>query len=282
MAKAKGKALMSMAEIDKQLAAHVTDTKARIEKPAGASIGIKGKKFKFKDEVIGRVASFVIVDFIRANVWYDEAWHEDEVTLPGCMALSVDGEDMAPVPGCPAKQNDTCDGCEMNAWGSADVGRGKACAEQYKLAVLAVNPDDKNEDYSNCPMATITCPPTSKKNFGSYVRAVEDKTGRPPLAFLTEMSFDDDFDHPVLMFEVDKPIKTAAELAAILGRVDEAREMLMNPPDFSGEAERKENKTAPGSKKKKKVAKKKVSKKKASAKKAPAKKKAGARKSKYA
>lgn len=278
---AKSKAVMSMKDIDKQLAAHVTDTKARIEKPAGASIGIKGKKFKYKDEVIGRVASFVIVDFIRANSFYDEAFHEDEIVLPGCMALSVDGEDMAPVPGCPSQQNDTCDGCEQNAWGSADVGRGKACAEQYKLAVLAVNPDDKAEDYSNCPMATMTCPPTSKKNFGAFVRAVEDKTGRPPLAFLTEMSFDDDFDHPVLMFEVDKPIKTAGDLGAILGRVDEAREMLMNPPDFSGESERKQ--TASAGKKKKKVAAKKKSKKKVS-KKAPAKKKASKRsgKSKYA
>lgn len=270
------KELMTMKDIDKQLQVHVSDAAARIEKPTGQSIGIKGKKFKYKDEVLGRTAEFVIVDFIRANAHYDEAFHEDTIALPGCMSLSVDGVEMVPLPGVPNKRNETCDGCEMNAWGSADVGRGKACAEQYRLAVLAVNPADKNETYATCPMAMITVPPTSKKNFGQYVRAVEDKTGRPPLAFLTEFSFDDDFDHEVLAFEVAKPFKDAASLSAILGRVDEAREMLMNPPDFSGEAERKTT-AAAGKKKKKKVVKKKA-KKKAAKKKAS--KKTG--KSKYA
>lgn len=276
------KALMSMKDIDKQLAAHVTDAKARIEKVAGVSIGIKGKKFKFKDEVIGRVASFVIVDFIRANKFYDEPFHEDEITLPACMALSVTGEEMAPLDGVPNRQHEQCDGCEQNAWGSADVGRGKACAEQYVLAVLAVDPSNKDEDYSNCPMAMITCPPTSKKNFGTYVRELEDKTGRPPLAFLTEFAFDDDFDHPVLMFEVDKPLKTAADLSGVLSRVDEAREMLMTPPDFTGEAERRETGSGGASKKKKKVAAKKKAKKKTAKKasKKKAKKKTG--RSKYA
>lgn len=275
-----GKSVMTMKDIDKQLQAHVSDTAARIEKPAGQSIGIKGKKFKYKDEVLGRTAEFVIVDFIRANAHYDEAFHEDEIALPGCMALSVDGVDMAPLAGVPNKRNETCDGCEMNAWGSADVGRGKACAEQYRLAVLAVNPADKADSYAVCEMAMITVPPTSKKNFGSYVRAVEDKTGRPPLAFLTELAFDDDFDHPVLTFEVAKPFKDAKTLSEILGRVDEAREMLLNPPDFSGEAERKTT-AAAGKKKKKKVVKKKAKKK--TAKKA-AKKKASKKtgKSKYA
>ena len=52
--------LMTLKDIDKALEKHVSDAGARIEKPTGQSIGIKGKKFKYKDDVIGRVASFVI------------------------------------------------------------------------------------------------------------------------------------------------------------------------------------------------------------------------------
>jgi len=272
------KDVMSMKDIDKMLSTHVSDAAARIEKPAGQSIGIKGKKFKYKDEVLGRTAEFVIVDFIRANAWYDEAWHEDDVALPGCLALSVDGEDMAPLQHAPNKQHETCDGCEFNAWGSADKGRGKACAEQYRLAVLALAP---GESYASCEMAVITCPPTSKKNFGSFVRAVEDQTGRPPLAFLTEMGFDDEFDHPVLTFEVSKPYKDAKTLQAILSRTNEAREMLMSPPDFSGNE--KESASKKKGKKKKKVAVKKKSASKKTGKKS-AKKKASKKtgRSKYA
>jgi hypothetical protein len=273
--------LMTLKDIDKALSKHVSDAGARIEKPAGQSIGIKGKKFKYKDDVIGRVAAFVIVDFIRANAYYDSPFHEDTIELPACLALSVDGEDMAPLEHAPRKQNKQCDGCEKNAWGSADVGRGKMCAEQYRLAILAID-HSRDETYANCDMATVTVPPTSKKNFGKYVRALDENTGRPPLAFLTEFSFDDEFDHEVLLFEVSKPYKDAKTLSAILSRVDEAREMLMSPPDFSGNV--KESASKKKTKKKVKVKAKKKTAKKGSKKKTTSKKKASKKtgRSKYA
>ena len=52
-----------MKDIDKALSSHVSDAKARIEKPTGQSIGIKGKKFSYKNEVIGKV---------QAGEWFDE------------------------------------------------------------------------------------------------------------------------------------------------------------------------------------------------------------------
>jgi len=268
--------LMTLKDIDKALEKHVSDAGARIEKPTGQSIGIKGKKFKYKDDVIGRVASFVIVDFIRANAYYDSPFHEDQIELPACLALSVDGKEMKPLELAPRKQNAQCDGCDQNAWGSADVGRGKSCAEQYRLAVLAVD-KTRNETYASCDMATVTVPPTSKKNFAQYVKKLDENTNRPPLAFLTEFSFDDDFDHEVLLFEVNTPYKDAKTLSAILSRVDEAREMLMSPPDFSGNV--KESASKRKTKKKVKVKAKKKTTKKAATKKKTKKK---AARSKYA
>lgn len=275
------KELMTLKDIDKALSKHVSDAAARIERPAGQTIGIKGKKFKYKNDVIGRVANFVIVDFIRANAYYDTPFHEDTIELPACLALSVDGENMVPLEHAPRKQNAQCDGCEQNAWGSADIGRGKACAEQYRIAVLAVD-HSRKETYANCEMATITVPPTSKQNFGDYVHALDEKTGRPPLAFLTEMSFDDNIDHEVLLFEVSKSYKDAKTLSQILGRADEARDMLMTPPDFSGNV--KESASKKKTKKKVKVKAKKKTAKKGSKKKAASKKKAGKKtgRSKYA
>ncbi len=273
--------LMTLKDIDKALSTHVSDAAARIEKSTGQTIGIKGKKFRYKDDVIGRVASFVIVDFIRANAYYDTPFHEDTIELPACLALSVDGENMAPLEHAPRKQNQHCDGCEHNAWGSADIGRGKECKEQYRLAVLAVD-HSRNETYVNCEMATVTVPPTSKKNFGDYVRALDEKTGRPPLAFLTEFSFDDNIDHEVLLFEVGKAYKDAKTLTAILGRTAEARDMLMAPPDFSGNAAESASKKK--TKKKVKAKAKKKTSKKGTKKKAATKKKAGKKtgRSKYA
>lgn len=267
-----GKSVMSMKDIQKQLAAVTSDQTARIEKNAGQSIGIKGKKFAYKGDVIGRVLSAVIVDFVRVNAFYDEAFHEDEVALPACMAISPHGQDMDPVDKSPRKQHEHCDGCPQNAWGSADVGRGKACAEQYRLAIMILAP---GETYANADMAVITCPPTTKKNFGTYVKSLNEKSGIPPLAVVTELTFDDDFDYSVLQFEVSKALKSAGELNDILSRRDEAREMLMTPPDFDANEAQNQSAENTKGKRKKKVVKKKAATKKASGKKTSKKKTAG-------
>lgn len=262
-----GKKLVSIKSLQKNLMATVKDTTARLKSNAGNNIGIRNSKFTYKQEVIGRSLVAIAVDFVHAQTYYDTPFDVDNPHPPACHALSVDGDDMQPLPKSPSIQSEYCDGCEMNAWGSANVGRGKACSQQIKIAVVAAGP---NETLATCEMAILTLPPTSLKNWNAYVKGLEKAHGLPPLAFYTRFEFAEDDDWPVLLFEVDRPIDDADELLAICGndgtggRVGEARDVLMTPPDFSKQAELKK-KVA------KKAARKKVAKKKV-AKKAPAKK----------
>ena len=262
MAKAKGKAVLSLKDLDKQMLADASDASARTAQSGGNTIGIRNSKFSYKNEPLGKVFECVVVDYVHANAWYDTPFDPENPAPAACVAISVDGDDMEPVKGSPKPQNSTCDGCEKNAWGSADVGRGKACGEQYKLAVVAVGP---GEDYSTCDMAVLTLPPTSRQNWTKYVKDIGDKLQRPPYGILTEFSFTDG-DWPVLVPDYVKKVGSAKDLNDILERRNEAREMLTTPPDFSGfvkPTRKKASKKKASKKTAKKASKKKATKKKA-------------------
>ena len=263
------KALISMKDLEKQYESDVEDATARLNKAVGNTIGIRNSKFSYKGDVIGRSMLSIIVDFVHAQTWYVNAFDPDNPEPPSCHALSVSGDEMQPFADSPMKQSDWCDGCPLDAWESADVGRGKACGQQYKLAVLAAGP---GETLDNAELAIMTVPPTSLKNFDAYVKHLKKKFKRPPHGVLTRFSFDEDAEHPVLMFEDEAAIKVIEDAQSINARREEARTLLMTPPDFTQTADPKKKKKTAG-KKRKKVAKKKVTKKKAASKKAPAKKK---------
>lgn len=259
MAKKKtGKAVLSMKDLDKQMLADASDASARTAQSGGNTIGIRNSKFSYKNEPLGKVFTCVVVDYVHANSFYDTAFDPENPAPPACVAISVDGDEMEPVKGSPVPQAETCDGCPNNAWGSADVGRGKACGEQYKLAVVAVGP---GEDYSTCDMAVLTLPPTSRGNWTKYVKDIADKIQRPPYGVLTEFTFDGADDWPVLVPEFAKKIGTAKDLNDISDRRNEAREMLTTPPDFGGYVKPTRKKAAKKKAAKKKTAKKKTAKK---------------------
>jgi len=259
-----------MKDLNKQMLADASDASARTAIQGGNTIGIRNSKFTYKNELIGKTLEVVVVDYVHTNAWYDDIFDPESPAPPACMAISTDGVDMVPLASSPIKQNDTCDGCDQNAWGSADRGRGKACGEQYRLAVLQPQP---GEDYSTCDMAILTFPPTSRKNWTKYVKDIKDKLQRPPYGVLTEFSFDGVDDWPVLVPTYAKKIGTQKDLSEIVARRAEALELLTTPPDFSGFTKKRK----PASKKK--AVKKKASKK--TANKKTAKKKKSASKSKF-
>ena len=262
-----GKAVLSLKDLDKRMLADASDASARTAVVGGNTIGIRNAKFMYKNEIIGKALEAVVVDYVHTNAFYDTAFDPENPAPPACLAISVDGEDMAPLAKSPKKQNDTCDGCENNAWGSADVGRGKACAEQYKVALIQPGP---GEDYSTADMAVLTFPPTSRQNWTKYVKDLKEKLSRPPYGVITEFTFEGEADYPILQAEFSKKIGSIKDLNDIVERRTEARELLTTPPDFSGYAQpRRKPVTKKAGKKKtaKKKAAKKSSKKKTSKKK---------------
>jgi len=254
MAKKKGTAVVSMKDMEDAMALQVSDATARINQPAGNVIGIRNAQFTYKQETLGDELNIILLDFIHQNAYYDSKFNPDNPLPPACFAQSADGIEMQPHPSSPDLQNEFCDGCIRNAWGSSTEGsgEGKACKNQYRFAVLEPTDDPAEGD-----IALLTAPSTSLKNWDQYVRDLSKLIpARAPNSVLTLVTFDQDADWPLLCFEADKKIEDGAYYAGILARMGEARKALLEPIDVS-------NYEAPKSRKKsKKVTKKKAKKRK--------------------
>lgn len=255
MTKKAGTDVVSMKDMEDMMALQVSDATARIHQPTGNVIGIRNSRFTYKQEVIEGDLEIIVLDFIHQRVWYDAKFDPDNPAPPACFSQSADGDEMQPHNSSPSKQADYCDGCPMDAWGTATTGsgEGKACREQYRLAVLEPTDDPAEGD-----IALLTLPPSSLKNWDKYVRELG-KLKRPPNSVLTIVSFDTSVDFPLLDFSVEQEIKKPEYYKGICDRMEEARSAVMDPLDVS-------NYEPPSAKKKVK--------KKAASKKRPAKKKA--------
>jgi len=141
--------------------------------------------------VQGNKCDVVVLESIHENAFYPDKYGTTDNTSPACFAFSVDGGDaMAPHPDAEHKQAKTCKECPNNKWGSADGGRGKgkACGNRRRLAVIPAGECNTAEAISNAPVAYLRVPPTSTRFWGAYVQNVIAKTDLPFFASITNVA----------------------------------------------------------------------------------------------
>lgn len=211
--------------IQESLKNTVASLAERIQPGGGNKIRLsKDKQFVLPDgtKTEGPL-ELVIVDFVATNSFYEGKFDSNNPSPPGCFAVGTNIRAMVPVKDSPSIQHDNCAECPMNAWGSD--GAGKACKNGRRLAVL---PPDADAD---TPIWILDVSPTALKEFDGYVAGVVRTFGMPPIAVVTQVSMDDQAEYQRLVFSDPKPNEN---LAVAHARMDEARELLMTLPDFSG------------------------------------------------
>lgn len=216
------------------------------------NISTKSGRFSYDDTDLGTELILVMLDAVRENAYYGSKYDSRaEVHLPPvCFALgksksltphktvvySEEGGHFNP-------QAEECDVCPWNEYGSSDTGRGKACGNRRRLAVLhagdivpgtrkkaeEITIFDDPKDYQRGEIYTLRLPPTSIKSWAAYVKAVSAGYQRPPCAVVTRVSL---VPNDKTQFSVE--FSTVAEveedvLEAVLGRLDEASAILMEP-----------------------------------------------------
>ena len=216
-----------------QLAAEAV-AEAKQEKVSGNFFSFKGGKISFAGQDLGNN-----MDVVVAGAIYDRAYYPGqygEAKTPACYSFSKDGVGMVPHEEAQDKQAASCDACPMNKFGSATVGKGKACREYRRLALISAD----NLQAEEVPEATIgiaKIPPTSGKNYGEYVRSVAEVHKRPLWAMITTVTVMPD---PVKQQVVS--FKPSAQLSqdvatAIRARTEAVTDALMAPyPVFTEEA----------------------------------------------
>lgn len=168
---------------DEELAKRARAAKKR-EKPVTSTVTMKAGILKLNgDAATDNKIHGIIIASTHANIFYEEEYDEDNPTNPVCWAYGEDEDTMAPHPKATKPQHHECAGCHHNQWGTARKGRGKACSNRRKLALIPSC--ETPEEVKEAEVAVMTLPVTSGKEWSKYVDKLEGMFSRPPEGVVT-------------------------------------------------------------------------------------------------
>jgi len=154
----------------------------------GQFISFKGGQLSYQGNTIkGNELAVIALDSIYENAYYGDRFDPDNPQPPVCYALGREEDELAPHPDSAHPQSDKCDGCPMNEFGTADNGKGKACKNTRRIAVIPGDPLDA-DTIQTAEAAFVRLPVTSVKGWASFVKTVAALDKLPPLGVVATLS----------------------------------------------------------------------------------------------
>ena len=193
-------------------------------------LSIQGKKFSVGGDKLGTSLNVIVLSTVYDNAYYNNKYDPENPNPPACFAIGTEPKMLMPSALSPVAQNDMCESCMQNQWGSADTGKGKACKNGRRLLLASVD-DDQDVDLEN--LVVLRLPPTSLANFSSYSKVITAKVRMPLNAFVTRITFDEDTTHPVLKFSFFSAKLPTPVVKSILSRQEEFESIISEPYDVS-------------------------------------------------
>jgi hypothetical protein len=237
---AKGTQIMKW---DEELAKQAAEA-AKIEESTstGAFFGLKSGVLTFNDSPLpNNEMAVVILDGVLENVYYPGTYDPDTPQGPACFAFGRDEKEMRPHEVSVqngTSVNDTCDGCPMNEWGTAETGRGKACRNTRRLAMIAAGKFEANgkfkaftdvDHFESASLAYMKLPVTSVKGYAAFVKQVTGALRRPPYAIFTRVKVVPDATSQFkVTFEALGPVPDNL-MGVVMSRHDEAKASIEQP-----------------------------------------------------
>lgn len=243
----------------------------------GTFLSTRSGVLSLNDEQLpGNQVACIIADSVLQNLYYAQSYDPSEKLPPTCYAFTR-GEPRDMQPHLESMSRDQtyfmpqnmdasgaiggCDGCPMAEWGSAMrngvPGRGKACKNKYRLALLPAGlyqqaPNkrewelglhDTADHYAASDVVMLNLPVTSGAAFEKYRKLLKTQYARAPYGAVTRIFL---APHPTNQFSINfelVELATPEMLRGILPRVDSLRSEV-----FKGfEAPKPEDKApAPG------------------------------------
>lgn len=201
-----------LVDISKKWEAKAVVAAAEIPAQGGNFISTKGGILSVGDEAMpGNQLAVIILDAILENTAYEGKYDPDNKAPPVCYAFGrLDSQkEMAPDPSMEkfpdyfVPQSESCAVCPLNEYGSADIGRGKACQNRARLALLPAGfymPKGRSrtefelelftdpEHYRTADIAQLKLPVLSVKNYFKFVNDVAAQHRRPPFGVIARIS----------------------------------------------------------------------------------------------
>lgn len=234
--KATGTALVNW---DEELARQATEV-ANMEASTGGGnfFSLQGGILSFNGTPLeNNQMAVVIADYVMENVFYEGRYDPNTPSPPMCYAFGRDEKSMEPhriVVEASNHQHDTCAGCPNNEWGSADEGRGKACRNIRRLALVPAGALDKDgrftmadaEYLQSATFGFLKLPVTSVKGFAAFVKTVSGALKRPPHGIFTRVRIVPDASNQFkVVFEPLSPVP-ASHMGIVMQRHAEAKSLI--------------------------------------------------------
>lgn len=208
----------------------------------GQFFSTRGGQLSWQDAPLpGNEMAVVILDTVFENVYYEGRYDPDTPSAPTCFAFGRDEAELAPhdvVVKADQAQHDNCADCPMNEWGTAETGRGKACRNTRRLAMIPAGTFDRNGDlelfddpdhFATTTMGFMKLPVTSVKGYANFVKQVAGALKRPPFGIITRVAVVPDAKTQFkVTFEALGKVDDAL-MASIMARREEAMSVIEFP-----------------------------------------------------
>jgi hypothetical protein len=216
---------------EKKMADSVTKQAASEKSSTFKSISIQGGVLSVDDSPVDNNELLaVVLASAHENCYYNVAYDANKPAIPVCFAFSeVDGpeENMAPHEDSTDKQSENCASCDFNVMGSAEVGKGKACRNIRRLAVMTADGLESVEALEEAEVRMLKVPVMSTKGWATYVKEkLAGEIQRPTWGVVTKIkvvpdrkaqfkvtfAFDEMVNFDAALFEaMEKKIKNASD-----------------------------------------------------------------------
>jgi hypothetical protein len=192
----------------------------------GNNFSIKAGQLSYKGVRIPEDKANVIVVASNFNNQFRKgAYDPDNYEAPTCFAFGDTEKDLAPHEKSSHPEAKTCAECPNNEFGSASVGKGKACRQARDLILISADA----EKIESAELGHISIPPTSLKTWKGYVHQLNNTLKRPVMSVITEIKAVVIGTYPGVEFKLIEKIDDGSILDAIESREEEAMKLLTKP-----------------------------------------------------
>lgn len=162
---------VSMEEILAQRAAlDASKAKTLPQGGGGQQLSFRGGVMSWAGKPVGHETNVVVLDWVPERSYYGRPYDPNNTSPPDCYSY----DDERPHPKAADPQHENCEECPHNAFGSATQGKGKACKQGARLALIAAD----TKDLANTGVTTARVSTMNAMKFSDYLSELEAKSLR--------------------------------------------------------------------------------------------------------
>lgn len=215
----------------------------------GSWFGLKAGVLKFNgDELPDNQMGVIILASALENAYYDEPYDSENPTSPKCFAIELASgtalKTIAPhalVTDAGNQQcgpSGTCAGCDKNQFGSAEKGKGKACSNKMRLALIPAGkltsagqftPTKGADHYATAQIAKLRIPTMSTLEYNGFVKRVAGALQLPPHGVYCKIKVVPDAKSQFRVTFQELTRVPNEYLGALMSRLEEAQKAIEEP-----------------------------------------------------